>query len=248
MGSLCALPATQSSWIAHTIDAIRAQISSRALRVGDRLPSEAELVRQFGGGRYTVRDAVRFLVNWQLLEIRPGGGVFVFRDQDQSAVFRMRNRAGIRDHLEMQRVLEVEAARLAARRRSLADIRRLRDCLARRGEYGPDDELEGFLERDRELHMAIALASHNRALVTMYRSFSVATRCHSQAIFADGQLREPDLGAHVAIVEAIIYGDENAAANAARQMLDPLLDQLNELLATSDRDASDTLSPATIWG
>lgn len=248
MSAASAPPSFKPSWVAQTIDAIRAQISSRALQVGDRLPSEVELVRQFGGGRYTVRDAVRFLVNWQLLEIRPGGGIFVFRDEDRSEAFRMRNRAGIRDHLEMQRVMEVEAARLAARRRSLADIRRLRYCLAQRGEYGPHDELESFLERDRELHMAIALASHNSALVAMYRSFSVSTRCHSQAIFADGLLAEPDLSAHAAIVEAIIYGDENAAATAAKKMLDPLIEQLSQLLDASDSGSTDTFTPAHLWG
>lgn len=248
MESPTAVYCVKPSWIAQTIDAIRVQISSRALLIGDRLPSEAELVQQVGGGRYTVRDAVRFLVNWQLLEIRPGGGVFVSRDQDRTDAFRMRNRAGIRDHLEMQCVLEVEAARFAARRRSLNDVRRLRQCLAMRGEYGPDDELESFLERDRELHMAIALASHNSALVTMYRSFSVSIRCHSQAIFADGQLCEPGLAAHAATVEAIIYGDEDAAAAAARHMLEPLIDQISQLLESTDHPSTPAFSTATFWG
>ncbi|MDE1164444.1 MAG: GntR family transcriptional regulator [Pseudomonas sp.] len=58
-------PPSQRSCVASTIDATRAQISDRTWKSGDRLPSESALVEQFGGARYTVRDALRFLVNWR---------------------------------------------------------------------------------------------------------------------------------------------------------------------------------------
>lgn len=238
--------ASKRSWVASTIDAIRDHISDRTLQVGDRLPAEAELVRQYGGGRHTVRDAVRFLVNWQLLEIRPGGGIYVRRNDDETEAFRRRNRAGIRDHLEMQGVMEVEAARFAAQRRSMADVRRLRACLAERGEYSADDELEHFLNRDRELHRAIALASHNTAIQSMYRAFSVAVRSHSLAIFADDQLDEPDLAAHAAIVDSIIYGDDVGAAVSAREMVQPMIDRLLQLLTDHSR-APHAAHGMTLW-
>ena len=238
--------ASKRTWVSSTIDAIRDHISDRTLRVGDRLPAEAELVRQYGGGRHTIRDAVRFLINWQLLEIRPGGGIYVRRDDDETEAFRRRNRAGIRDHLEMQGVMEVEAARFAAQRRSMGDVRRLRACLAERGEYSADDELEHFLNRDRELHRAIALASHNTAIQSMYRSFSVAVRSHSLAIFADDQLQEPDLAAHVSLVDSIIYGDDVGAAMAAREMVQPMIDRLSQLL-TEHSQVPSSARHSTLW-
>ncbi|WP_277963387.1 FCD domain-containing protein [Pseudomonas sp. RIT-To-2] len=232
--------------MSSTIDGIRNHISDRTFQVGDRLPAEADLVRQYGGGRHTVRDALRFLVNWQLLEIRAEGGIYVRCDHGDTEAFRRRNRAGIRDHLEMQGVMEVEAARFAAQRRSMADIRRLRACLAARGEYSANDELEHFLERDRELHRAIALASHNTAIQSMYRSFSVAVRSHSLAIFADDQLQEPDLAAHAGIVDSIIYGDDVGAAAAARELVQPMIDRLSVLLAQQSR-APAAAGRSTLW-
>ncbi|MFJ3149618.1 FadR/GntR family transcriptional regulator [Pseudomonas hunanensis] len=230
--------AVSRRWVASTIDAIRGLIANKTLRAGDRLPAESELVEQIGGSHHTVRQAVRTLLNWQFLEFRPGEGMYITQGRQSIDALRQHNRPGIRDHLEMHYVLEVEAARLAAHRRTLDDVRRLRERLALRAEYSAADDLEDFIDRDRELHMAIAIASRNLALQSMYRSFSVSFRSHLLAIYADGQLRDPDLDAHVAVVEAVIYGDENAAVAAVKAMLLPTIEQLNQLLGSGNCNVS----------
>jgi DNA-binding LacI/PurR family transcriptional regulator len=57
--------------------ALRREIQSGRLGRGDRLPSEAELVRQFGASRITVGRAVRDLQAAGLVERRAGSGTFV---------------------------------------------------------------------------------------------------------------------------------------------------------------------------
>jgi DNA-binding LacI/PurR family transcriptional regulator len=57
--------------------ALRRDIQSGRLRKGDRLPSEAELVRLFGASRITVGRAVRDLQTAGLVERRAGSGTFV---------------------------------------------------------------------------------------------------------------------------------------------------------------------------
>src|SRR5438046_10068261 len=52
--------------------AIGGRILSRALREGERLPSETELARQFGVNRSTVREALRELESRGLVQRRPG--------------------------------------------------------------------------------------------------------------------------------------------------------------------------------
>lgn len=240
-------PPNSRHWIASTIDAIRSRIADQTLRAGDRLPVEADLVKQIGGSRHTVRQALQTLLNWQFLEFRPGEGMYVTQATRSVEDWRQHNRAGIRDHLEMHYVLEVEAARLAARRRNIEDIRRLRERLALRGEYCAADDLEDFIARDRELHMAIAMASHNLALQSMYRSFSVSIRSHVLAIFADGQLLDPDLNAHAAVVESIIYGDESAAVEAVKAMLLPTIEQLNQLMGSESCNVSVADRLGLLW-
>src|SRR5918995_5068980 len=66
--------------------ALRRDIQSGRLGHGDRLPSEAELVRQFGASRITVGRAVRDLQAAGLVERRAGSGTYVRRPQPDTAL------------------------------------------------------------------------------------------------------------------------------------------------------------------
>ena len=57
--------------------ALRQQIQSGQLKRGDRLPSEADLVRTFGASRITVGRAVRELQSAGMVERRVGSGTYV---------------------------------------------------------------------------------------------------------------------------------------------------------------------------
>lgn len=62
----------------HVVEAaLAAEISSRALRPGDQLPTEDDLVRRFAVSRTTVRKAIEGLLARGLVEIRRGKGTYV---------------------------------------------------------------------------------------------------------------------------------------------------------------------------
>ncbi len=63
----------------QVFEALSQQISGGGLRPGDRLPSEADLVRTFGASRITVGRALRDLQVAGLIERRAGSGSFVRR-------------------------------------------------------------------------------------------------------------------------------------------------------------------------
>jgi GntR family transcriptional regulator, arabinose operon transcriptional repressor len=65
--------------------ALQREIHSGRWRRGDRLPSEAELVRRFGASRITVGRAVRDLQQAGLVERRAGSGTYVKGPQAVSA-------------------------------------------------------------------------------------------------------------------------------------------------------------------
>ena len=58
-------------------DDLRRQIESGELAPGAQLPIESELGKQYKASRNTIRDAVRWLTNLDLVETRPGQGTFV---------------------------------------------------------------------------------------------------------------------------------------------------------------------------
>jgi len=66
--------------------ALERDIQARRWKAGDRLPSEAELVRQFGASRITVGRAVRDLQRAGLVDRRPGSGTYVRARQGAAAL------------------------------------------------------------------------------------------------------------------------------------------------------------------
>jgi GntR family transcriptional regulator len=56
---------------------LREQIESGRLRPGTQLPTELEFREQYNASRNTVRDAIKWLINLDLVETRPGQGTFV---------------------------------------------------------------------------------------------------------------------------------------------------------------------------
>src|SRR4029453_18740436 len=66
--------------------ALRKEIQSGRLKKGDRLPSEAELVRPFRASRITIGRAVRDLQSAGLVERRAGSGTFVRSPQTPRAL------------------------------------------------------------------------------------------------------------------------------------------------------------------
>jgi DNA-binding FadR family transcriptional regulator len=223
------LPAVgRRSLVASAIEVLRAKVHDGTWPVGARIPAEAELAEALGVGRNTVREAVRALSHSGMLQVRQGDGTYVKRAVDATETLQRLDRSSLRDHLEMQSILEAEAARFAARRRTNADIRVLKAALASRGARAPREDVEAFLHRDRRFHLAVAAAAHNQAIEELYRFFALSVESHAQAIRADGELAEPGPDAHGAIVEAIVARDEERAAMTARHILAPRIERLSE--------------------
>lgn len=62
---------------------LKSKIFTGELKMGDRLPSEVELARQFGVSPLTVRQALSFLVNEGLLDRTPGRGTIIKKNFDE---------------------------------------------------------------------------------------------------------------------------------------------------------------------
>lgn len=218
-------------------DALRTQLSSGRHKPGDRLPSEAQLTREFGVSRTVVREAIAILRADGLVEARKGAGVFAlagglekkqpFRDLTTERI------SSVIELLELRTVFEVESAGLAASRRSAGQIeaileahRRVGQCLA-----------EGAPTRDAdfELHLAIAEATQNRRFpefLQLIRS-GIIPRGELQGSAPGSRPKDYNLHLqeeHGQIVDAIIEGDAEAARERMRAHLRGSLDRYKALL------------------
>lgn len=213
--------------------AISAEIRASRLVEGDRLPTEALLVKQFGVSRTVVREAVSRLKSLGLVESRQGSGAFVkaagFSPLHFDAGSAVSKRAVIQ-MVEVRRALEAEVAALAAQRRSPADVKHIQRAalaLDRAVKAGGDG-----VDEDVALHRAIADAAQNQFLISTLdylRQFlhgaTRVTRANEarRADFARQVQRE-----HLAIIEAITSGDAVKARKAAARHMDNAIQRIEQ--------------------
>jgi len=196
-------------------------INEDGLAAGDRLPSEAKLAELFGISRTIVREALVRLAADGITEARRGAGSYVKR--------RPSERLG--DHMPMQAlasalgtyevrfVVEAEAARLAAIRRSPEQMEQIEAAL--------EDLRRALLssapahDEDWRLHEAIVDATFNTSFKLVLDQLRDDVAGILRAGVDISRSRPPEvIGAmmaeHDAIVEAIRARDGDGAALAMR--------------------------------
>jgi DNA-binding FadR family transcriptional regulator len=226
-----ALPqAIRRSLVESTIDLIRTQMESGAWKVGERIPKESELAEMLGVSRNTVREAIRVLSHANMLEVRQGDGTYVRSSVDAAEIMRRVSRASLRDHFELRAILETEAARLAATRRTDEDLEQLHRLLKGRNAQrkGPS---KIYVEMDLAFHLAVTQAAHNAALDELYRYFLDAAPSKMRALLEQRTIPDPDAAAHAKIVTATEDRNPDQAAKAARDVVMPAVEWLTALIS-----------------
>ncbi len=196
-------------------------INDDGLAIGDRLPSEARLAESFGMSRTIVREALARLASDGITEARVGAGSYVKRRPSERLGTHMPMDALAKTlgTYEVRFVLEAEAARLAAQRRSQHQLDAIERALA---------ALRSALlsnapahDEDWLLHRAIAEATGNSAFLPVFDHLKDEVMRILRAGVDISRSRPPEvIGAmmeeHDAIVDAIRARDADGAALAMR--------------------------------
>ena len=227
------LQATErSSLVGRVIDQLRSQIESGEWPIGTKIPAEPELVRSLGVGRNTVREAVRALAHSGMLERLQGDGTYVRAADDLgAALLRRLRRAGHLEALEVRASLERDAARLAALRRTPADIEALRAAIARRDAAWADRDDERLITADLEFHRLAVAAAHNRMLADLYGHLTQGLRGVLETIVHSPLTDEVryQRGSHAGLVDAIEAGNPDAAQACVETYLGASVDSVQRL-------------------
>ena len=96
--------------------------------IGDKLSNEIELSQKLNVSRTTLREAIKILVAYNILEIRRGKGTYVTKkafEQPQDLEQLCAAKVNAKDLYEMRLIFEPEAAYLAAIRGTDAEIKRI---------------------------------------------------------------------------------------------------------------------------
>ena len=150
------------------VDQLKTLMTKGNLKPGDRLPSERELSERLGVSRASVREALTALEAIGILDIRPGEGTFVQRTTQSSTIEPLAWVLAVESNpvaelMEVRRVLEVEAAGLAAGRATDYQLAKITEALERMQEAAEKRELA--VDYDLMFHFAIAKAAQNTVLL-----------------------------------------------------------------------------------
>lgn len=194
-------------------EALLDRIRAGEWALGQKLPGETTLAPQLGVGRSTIREAIRQLAGRGVLATRQGAGVFVTALDQPEDWERIVRRADIVAVIEARIAIEVEAAALAAERRTPADLQALRRALRARAAHRSD--LEQHVDADTAVHRGIVAASHNPILVDLFDGFTPRSRAAMIDLLRIGRAfgSDEDQRVHERIVDAI--GDRDADSAAA---------------------------------
>lgn len=225
------------------IQQVRHLIASGQLVPGQRLPPEAELADSLGTSRSTVREAVRALVTARVLDVRRGDGTFVTSLRPElllagiGAAADLLQGAFTLELIEVRRILEPAATRLAATRISDATLAELEACLHRMSAAGSQDELVQF---DEEFHQLVASTSGNATLASMLTGVSSrTTRGRAWRGIVEAGATERTISEHAAILTALRARDPQLAEAAALLHVSTTEAWFRRVLQAED-DAPDT--------
>jgi DNA-binding FadR family transcriptional regulator len=188
---------------------------------GDLLPTEEELSNQLGVSRPVVREATKAVTMLGMLRSRQGRGTEVLPDENWNEfapeVLEARRELQTVDAflihlLELRRIIEIEAAALAAQRATAADIDAIRSFLDEMGEAGND--AAAFAAIDVGFHDAILAATANRPLRSLLRSIEPALLAARTLSLSEPSRLERSTREHRAILKAIGDGSASAARRA----------------------------------
>ena len=207
-------------------DEIVRLIDAGTFKPGQRLPAERALAHSLKVSRSSLREALSTLELQGRLAIKLGAGAFVTQ---MVTPLRQRPRATARSPREMspfdvlraRRLVESEAAALAARHATAAHIASMQSAFKRLATDMRANRMQS--PADREFHLCIARASGNTALALvierLWEEGEQPLNARIEELFVTAVRKRDNVAEHRAVLDAIRGKDAAAARRAMRTHL-----------------------------
>jgi GntR family transcriptional repressor for pyruvate dehydrogenase complex len=212
-------------------DTLAQMIAEGQFKIGDKLPPEKHITQKHGVSRTVVREAISHLQSHGLVETRHGVGTFVIRQAAQQIDPQAdRTLSDVLAVIELRMGIEVDAAGLAALRRTDGQLASMRDALTLL--QMPSVTAAEAAAADFDFHQQIALATDNRyfAEITEHLGLKLIPRARlNSAALADTAAEAYRLTLrqeHEDIYASIASGNAEGARTAMRHHLSNIRERL----------------------
>jgi GntR family transcriptional repressor for pyruvate dehydrogenase complex len=186
------------------VEELQQRIRQGSWLPGERMPSIAQLAKEFHVGAGSMREALRSLQSIGLVKIEHGSGVFVTGSRASTELSSHFQKAGSGLHIalaETRRVLEPELAALAAERGTQAELGEIEELVKKMEKEAQNGG--NFAELDMLFHRTIAQAARNPILYQTIESVSDLFLEFRRTIMIDPNSLLRALRYHALIAEAL---------------------------------------------
>lgn len=177
-------PVSSKSVVQIIIDRLTGAIIEGELKPGDKIPTEPELAEELQVGRNSVREAIRILVAYGVLEIRRPEGTFVCNGFSTQIINPMiyqvilQKEGSYDDLIGCVKLLKGIMTLLMEQRMSAESYKAISkscDKLLKELKREPED-VEKILEADIEFHKKVAEATENSLVMVVHDVIIQLTR------------------------------------------------------------------------
>ena len=198
-------------------------ISSDDYAIGEKLPIESELMKIYGVGRSSIREAIKILSIQGILSVQQGVGTFVVSKNAHETLDSQMNKAQIEEVQEVRSLLDSKIAAKAAINRTEKDLKTIKKYLDLRNQFAEENLAIECYQADINFHLAIAESCGNNLLKEIYK---VATK-HIMSSFETRHHNNTESfkisqKIHTDLFNAIENGDVEKASVIAQKIVDQI--------------------------
>ena len=208
------------SVVQQIIDSLVEAMIRKELRPGDQIPTEMELAESLGVGRNSVREAIKILVYFGVLEIRRAEGTYVCEGFTETMIDPIiygiiLDKAGSYEYLmELREIMEAGVMKLAMQNAEEEEIRKLKiqlERMRREIELGPDN-VDRVFHEDNEFHSIITAMGHNplvQKIEAVVRTLTHSMRYETVKTMVESGKGQELYEAHAKLLQILENKDES---------------------------------------
>ncbi len=195
----------------EVVSLLRQKIADGVFAVGQKLPTEPELMALFGVGRSTIREAVRNLSHSGMVRVQQGLGTFVEKqDASESLTDRFLRAKGLELN-EIRQLLELKIAEKAALNRTDEDILKMVGYLDERRQMALANIPHKCIQADINFHLTIAVSSKSDMLLDLYKTIAQHMQSYFLELYIDTESFVQTQQMHESLLKSIVDRDSQKA-------------------------------------
>ena len=225
---------TNESAAQYVVRSIQDAIRKGDLKIGDTLPSETELAEKLGVGRSSIREGIRILTTFGILEVKQGKGTYVV-DHFVESLFNMLGFSLVGDNLgyflAARRVLECGCMEMIDF--GNMTVKDLNELEALANALSPNNALKDNIVFDRMFHNRLVTLTGNKMMIRIYSMVESLLWELMERLMGYEDVVVQAHKSHLRIVDALRKQDHHALVRAMSEHLGAVEDYSRERISVA---------------